>query len=124
MRMAGMRVTPDRVGTLGLEKLECDGAHRCHGRELDEPLRLSVGQSARDTRKRVEARDQEVGGAFGAALGRHETAIFAFQSDVSCYGWTSRAQTFSSSRVTCASAREAAKFSAPAANTFAPAAVS
>lgn len=115
-----MSFAPDRVGPFGVEELQCNRPHRRDRRKLDEPFGFAVREAAGDARESVEARDQKACCSLRAGIGSHESAIFARASDVSCYGPVTRFQTFWTSLATCALPSDAAKFRAPAANTFAP----
>ena len=80
--MSNVRVAPDLVGSLGLDHLQGDRAHRRDGRELDESLGLGMSQLGRDARKRIEPCDEQPRRPFAPCLVDH-AVIFAAASDMS-----------------------------------------
>jgi hypothetical protein len=79
--MSRVRLAPDRLGLLGLQRLERDRVHRRDRGELDEALRFSVTQLRGNGRERIEACNEKPGRSFGSSQLGHPW-MFAKASDV------------------------------------------
>src|SRR4029079_6697215 len=59
-----VRLAPDRLGPLGLQRLEGDGVHRRDRGKLHQAFGLCIAELRGDAGERVEACHEESGGAF------------------------------------------------------------
>lgn len=74
--MPDVRFTPDLVGSLRLDHLERDRAHRRHGGELDEAFRFGMAKLSSRACQCIEARNEQSRRPFGTGLVDH-SRIFA-----------------------------------------------
>ena len=71
LRVSRMRLAPDGLGLLRLERLQRDGVHRGDGGELHETLGLHVADLRGHGRERIEPRHEQSRRPFGTSQFGH-----------------------------------------------------